>query len=203
MNRNFLVSAILTSAVLATAAGVSADVISGPTIDTALYGRNISGLEFKALDESVLSSFVFQNQGKVDTIDLTDSSGQILKSVNTDGIASELVTVDWSLSAGHTYFLLQTTNGNGKYATFNKPLPSDSDLGIVSSGVFGDDFFGAITNIDGYPSNAYYADFNAITTTAPAGAGGVPEPAAWAMMLVGFGGLGALSRRNRMQAFAA
>ncbi len=35
-------------------------------------------------------------------------------------------------------------------------------------------------------------------------AGGVPEPATWAMMLVGFGGLGAMLRRRRAQAtFAA
>jgi hypothetical protein len=35
-----------------------------------------------------------------------------------------------------------------------------------------------------------------------AGAGGVPEPAAWAMMLVGFGGLGAVLRRRRQVALA-
>lgn len=32
--------------------------------------------------------------------------------------------------------------------------------------------------------------------------GGVPEPATWAMMLVGFGGLGAMLRRHRRQAVA-
>lgn len=36
-----------------------------------------------------------------------------------------------------------------------------------------------------------------------AGAGGVPEPAAWAMMLVGFGGLGAVLRRRRSSMLAA
>ena len=38
-----------------------------------------------------------------------------------------------------------------------------------------------------------------MTGTADAAAvpGGVPEPATWAMMLMGFGGLGALLRRRR------
>ena len=35
------------------------------------------------------------------------------------------------------------------------------------------------------------------------GAGGVPEPATWAMMLVGFGGLGAVMRRRRTAATLA
>jgi hypothetical protein len=30
----------------------------------------------------------------------------------------------------------------------------------------------------------------------------VPEPATWAMMIVGFGGVGALMRRRRVTAFA-
>jgi hypothetical protein len=32
---------------------------------------------------------------------------------------------------------------------------------------------------------------------------GVPEPASWALMLVGFGGMGALLRRRRPRAVAA
>ncbi len=36
-----------------------------------------------------------------------------------------------------------------------------------------------------------------------AGGGGVPEPAAWALMLVGFGGLGAMLRHRRQQVLAA
>jgi len=43
-------------------------------------------------------------------------------------------------------------------------------------------------------------DYIALDITSPAGAGGgVPEPATWAMMLVGFGGLGAALRRRRVR----
>jgi len=44
------------------------------------------------------------------------------------------------------------------------------------------------------------ADCTTVIATGPVGArlaGGVPEPATWAMMLVGFGGMGALLRRRR------
>ncbi|WP_293906964.1 PEPxxWA-CTERM sorting domain-containing protein [Phenylobacterium sp.] len=37
----------------------------------------------------------------------------------------------------------------------------------------------------------------------PGGTGGVPEPASWALMLVGFGGLGAMLRRRRRVALTA
>ena len=35
------------------------------------------------------------------------------------------------------------------------------------------------------------------------GGGAVPEPATWALMLLGFGGLGAMLRRQRRQAIAS
>jgi opacity protein-like surface antigen len=51
-------------------------------------------------------------------------------------------------------------------------------------------------------SGVLTATVSAITNTPPA-TGGVPEPATWAMMLTGFGGLGAVLRRRRLHgAFA-
>ena len=38
---------------------------------------------------------------------------------------------------------------------------------------------------------------------APVLLGGVPEPASWALMMIGFGGLGALLRRRRSQVVLA
>jgi hypothetical protein len=51
---------------------------------------------------------------------------------------------------------------------------------------------------DGYADNLSLV-LNAGRVTPP----GVPEPATWAMMLLGFGGLGATLRRRRAQAVAA
>ena len=47
------------------------------------------------------------------------------------------------------------------------------------------------------------AEFTGTTTvTGGGGPGGVPEPATWALMLIGFGGLGAAIRRSRQKAAA-
>ena len=41
------------------------------------------------------------------------------------------------------------------------------------------------------------------TATFQTPTGGIPEPGAWALMIVGFAGTGALLRRRRQMAFAA
>jgi hypothetical protein len=51
-------------------------------------------------------------------------------------------------------------------------------------------------NSFGAPAKDFVVDRVYFATTADA-RGGVPEPASWAMMLVGFGGLGAVLRRRR------
>ena len=43
------------------------------------------------------------------------------------------------------------------------------------------------------------AQIASLTSTNPVG-GGIPEPATWTMMILGFGGLGALLRRRRKHA---
>jgi hypothetical protein len=72
--------AALTAATLIIGATVArADVIAGPALPFA-DGWAASGLEFQALSNTTLTSFVFQNQGKADTVVLTDTAGNILHS---------------------------------------------------------------------------------------------------------------------------
>lgn len=90
--------------------------------------------------------------------------------------------------------------GDGR-AGYNNPLgaqlaftaPTTSSrlyLGVIDA--YG---FGGVTGYYNDNKGAFTADIhlNAV-------AGGVPEPAAWAMLLMGFGGLGALLRGRRTQA---
>ena len=61
-------------------------------------------------------------------------------------------------------------------------------------------FLGLGPNGDGPCSNCY---FNEVATLDVSSVGTVPEPAAWSMMLLGFGLLGSILRRGREKAAAA
>jgi hypothetical protein len=171
-----------------------AAVISGPSLT--LPGNNFSdtGLSFEALTATTLTQFTFENRGAADTIVLTDSSGKILDSVNTPaGVPSDVVNVDWSLSSGDTYFLLQTVLSNELFAGYGQSsFPSDTDIAITVSGTFADSINAATTN-QNFPANAYWAAFNDITT----GVSVTPIPSAWTTMLLGLACLGIVACRRR------
>jgi hypothetical protein len=75
---------------------------------------------------------------------------------------------------------------------------SDSDLMTLDKSLFAGSYIVAFIN-QGDAGIGATANSGAILETGGTVTthGGVPEPAAWAMMLVGFGGLGALLRRRR------
>jgi hypothetical protein len=184
---------LLTVVAAAVTGAAQADVIPGPTLTEPGVGWTTTGLGFRALDDSFLTSFTYQNQGQADTIVLTDALGNILASVNTPaGNPSITVSVDWALTSGNEYWLLQTVASNELFAFFGLPLPSDGDIQITQSGTFDDSIQGAVTNSQGWGPNEYWAAFNDITTT------GVPEPASLCLLglgIVGLGGYALLQRR--------
>src|SRR5207248_1709645 len=87
-----------------------------------------------------------------------------------------------SLDAGSYYFAVQSVTG--------------SFQNYLSQGVAG---FGAAETHDGGASwSPGYENFNSVAVGLyDNSVGGVPEPTSWALMLVGFGGLGAMLRRTR------
>jgi len=84
--------------------------------------------------------------------------------------------------------ILSATGSNVSSGFFFDPVPGQADPGATGAdGVFENYNIGRL---------ATAASF----TIAPAG--GVPEPASWALMLIGFGGLGAMLRQQRAQVLA-
>ncbi|MBS0364081.1 MAG: PEP-CTERM sorting domain-containing protein [Proteobacteria bacterium] len=182
-----------------------AAVIAGPTIN--LTGTwNASGLEFTALQDATLTGFVYRNQGGADVVVLSDAQGAVLDSVAIPaGAPSDTVSVNWALTAGDTYWLVQTGSGNGDFAYYGSALPSDADISVQFSGSFGTSLSDVVSKSSdasyAIGSNRFWADFNNITTTA--GVAGAPEPATWAILILGFGMIGAAARRRTWSAARA
>lgn len=176
-----------TSLLALTAAAAQAAVIVGPKLNLDGLFWIDTGLEFTARDNSFLTSFVYQNQGKADTIDLTTTSGAILDSLKTPkSEKSYKASVDWKLTAGDSYWLIQTKASNELLAVYGKTLSSDHDIKIAFVGSVGNTIHQVVTDAEHYSANGYWVAFNNITTAAAA----VPEPSTWALMLLGFAGLG-------------
>ena len=194
------IKALLAGAALAAVTLVSsaanAAVLAGPVLTNAGGGWSVTGLSFSANVSTFLTAFTYQNQGQADTIVLTDTGGNILQSVSTPGSSnSHVVNVNWALASGQQYWLLQTVASNELFASFNQALPSNADITIVNSGTFDYSIAGAVA-AGNFGNNNYWAAFNDITT----GGAAVPEPAAWALMISGFGMSGAMLRRRKLVA---
>ena len=91
----------------------------------------------------------------------------------------ELFNPDGSI---HTSYELDGANGFSHLFTETDLVAGNYEIGLVAHGAEDPDF--------------------TFTFDTPIGSAGVPEPATWAMMLVGFGSLGAVLRRRRKLVWA-
>lgn len=137
------------------------------------------GIQFIALDDSTITSFIYNYQGNADSVELTTVAGTILDMIsipdnggtNPSGFTA---SVNWSLLSGTTYRLIGTTTSNGLFG-FASYSVSDADIS-VTSGIFSSG-----------QSSSFWGDFSGITTQAssdvPEGYLAVPTLAALAGML--------------------
>ena len=196
-HKHHITSIIVAAALTAMGGAARADVIAGPPLNIDVLGHTVSGLGFQALDNSTLTGFTFQNQGNADTVVLTDSVGNILDLISTPASTpSDAVSVNWALTTGNTYYLLQTGGVNGLFGTFGSTLPSDADIAIATT-FNGDGGLNSIpAAIANYDVGDYWGDFNNITTASAA----TPLPAALPLFASGLGALGLLGWRRKRKA---
>jgi hypothetical protein len=113
------------------------------------------------------------------------------------GLGTSFASLDPSLQQAFFIGDGQTGDGSGATQTFYIPMGATTlYLGVADACGYQGAPNGCYTDNEGY--------FNVTTngTTMSTGGSGAPEPAAWALMLMGFGGLGATLRLRRGQSAA-
>ena len=182
------------------------------TIATGTYGtvtQTVSGLT--ASITSASGSIKVEPQSGIPGI-----SGQVLINYFT---GSGLFTADFSsavndvsitggdFGADTDHIFLAAYSGLGGTGTFLGSItsagccsgsPGSATVSLIASGIKSVQFYTGAG--DPFPGSAYFDNLKVGSLSG----GGVPEPASWAMMLLGFGGIGALIRnRRRAVALAA
>jgi hypothetical protein len=170
------------------------DSASGLTFDVSFLG----GLQFHDANDSNHTTFAFNLNGGTDPSNILPAGDFFVPSGSSFN-----ATPFGTFTDG-----LECTNGSQKppktpcQTGFSALNPTT--LHFFVSGATLNELSG---NPDGNKNIFFVADVvNANGDTGSIGAtlkAGVPEPATWAMMLVGFGGLGAMLRRQRRTAQAA
>ena len=199
--RHLMSAAWLLCGALGCASHARADVIPGPTLDLFTTYKYV-GIGFTANVNSVLDSFTFQNFGKPDTIVLVNTVGGVLDSIDKpSGNTSYTPTVDWALAAGTQYYLLATSPDgfNAFSADCCGTLPSDTQISMTQTAIFGDNDNAATAFGGGFEIDFDWAAFNDITTHSVSSTGAVPEPST-RLLLLGLGLVLVAWKRIRTQA---
>jgi len=163
---------------------VLADTIVGPPLNQDSSGYQYSGLGFTANVNSTLTGFTLQNQGLADEVVLVDPLGNILDSVPIPAMTpSDTVSgLNWSLTKGDQYYLLQSTSSNSLFTDWGKPALSDTQITLTDTGDFSYVIQSADFVLGGGAGDGTetWAAFNNIATVS--GVSSVPEPGYFALM---------------------
>ena len=160
-------------------------VMPGPSLTSGPDYHLDAGLQFTALQNVVLESFVFQLHGFQDSISLTNSDGTTVYETYTVPVnsnPSHLVDVSWSLVAGQTYNLISNKAGNGMWDSYSNFPTANAHIRV--DGSWADDGSGGH-----YLSTDLWLHFNDLTT--------VPIPGA--VWLLGSGLIGIVGVRRKFK----
>ena len=86
-----------------------------------------------ATENATLGGFVFNNQGKADTVALTRlSDGIVLGTLTIAAGSSPILPIDvsWNLDAGQNYALTSSDESNGRWAEYQGTSPTSPGIRI-------------------------------------------------------------------------
>lgn len=213
MNRILkLASAASCAVLLSTSAASAAVSVTWTSWTTASAG--IVGGSIGAVGVTYNGPYSFAQTNNVGTdfwVDGGYTQGVVNRPTGVDVIALDAGgTKTITFSAPVTDLYMAFTSWNGNTVTFDRPFAVVSEgAGYWGSGTFGT--FGGNTGFNGlgevHGVLKFSGTFSSLTFTDTSenwhgftlglGAGGIPEPATWAMMIAGFGMVGATLRSRR------
>lgn len=125
-------------------------------------------------------------------------------SIATSASAVATVYESYNYSSGD-YATIYVTNNDS--AAYSDVMINGTDLGSLAAGATSAAVYigdpceggacGVTVSVNGKASSFFTPDYDYPTTQSIGTITAVPEPAAWALMLVGFGGLGMAIRRRK------
>lgn len=212
-------SVALTAAMVLYAGSASAQALYGSTLTTSDATATATELNsFRGAPDDLFtglgSHFVTYDLG---IFRLIDGTGQDFNVYEVDGGGPEFNLVDILVSADNiNYFNVEATalaalDLVGDEAHGAAAFRKSYDVGAAVAALGASQFryiridgtgTGGIASTVGFDLDAIGVKNFIDATPPPPPPGGIPEPATWAMMLVGFGGRGAMLRRRRGLALA-
>ena len=195
----FRMKALALAAVAASAVGFSAS--SAGAVATLSVSDPL--LIFGQTDKIAAATKTVKVVSIFDSFDFDVAAGEFLTTAslqdqlvpNNDPFATATINVYTLASGGHGPALLSDTFAGGQLlATVGKLESEQTNTGLIGEGKYLLTVAGTVTAGKKVTSLSYDAQ---VLGTA------VPEPATWAAMLLGFGGIGATMRRRRSQALTA
>jgi hypothetical protein len=108
--------------------------LTGPALTMNISGWARAGLRITALKNTTLTSFVVNNQGAADTIDLTDTSGTVLQTIALPANSTAYTaSVSWTLTANTSYDLILEGSANGRWLSYSSFPQSSAGLEVVDT----------------------------------------------------------------------
>ena len=114
---------------------LAGETITGPTLANNLGGWANSGIKITAINDCVLTSFVFNNQGKDDTIKLLlASDNSELQSISVSPSSNaETIHANWQLTAGTSYKIICVAGSSGKWKGYSNFPQTSTNLRVDST----------------------------------------------------------------------